>query len=161
MKKVVFLITAGLLVCSLVVNWEQFRRYQSYRTDTLNQVMVDFSGPIVGLYKGFQMPTPDATKNAEVALLSRSVGALLSGLPVLDNVGIPHQYSIGILTENQFAIAALNGLYSSTQRQELGKWVEEEGALLNQYETQKSLPNVFLLQKIFKEIDDAMPISTS
>jgi hypothetical protein len=106
------------------------------------------------------MSTPSATRVYEAQLLSQSVGALLGDTYILDSLGL-HQYWYDVFTENQFAIAALNGRFSSTQQRELAKWVDKEGVLLNQYETQKSLPNIPLLKKTFKEIDSAMPMTTS
>lgn len=161
MKNVAFFILAGLLVCSLVVNLEQFKHFESYRMETLNQVMVDFSGPIVSLSRGYRMSIPRVTKAEDIEMLSQSVGALLAGIPALDNAEIPHQYASDILTENQFAIAALNGKFSSRQQLELTKWVDKEGTLLDKYETQITLPNVLFLKNVFKEIDDTMPIPTS
>ncbi|KPV42539.1 hypothetical protein [Alicyclobacillus ferrooxydans] len=107
------------------------------------------------------MKTPEQTRVGQIALLSQSTGALSAGLPTLTNMGIPYQYSVNILDAEQSAIGALEGAYSATDQQKLAKWLVTESTLLRTYETQKNPPNIPLLKQIFKEINDAIPISTS
>ncbi|MFB5192726.1 hypothetical protein [Alicyclobacillus fastidiosus] len=159
MKKSLFYIIGGLLICSFALNSVQLRRTESNNRSTLNAVMVSFAGPINTATEGYKLKTPEQIRiMSKMSLLSQSVGALNGGMTTLDAMGIPHQYSYNILIANESAVGALQGGYSSTDQQKLDKWVDTESSLLRIYETQQNLPNIPLLKKTFKEIYDAIPI---
>lgn len=160
MKRAMFYIVGGLLICSAAVNLVQIRRIQSHERNTVNTVMVGFAGPIIAV-EGVKLKTPEETTVGKIGFLSQSVGALNAGMTTLDAVGVPHQYSYFVLKTNQLAIGALEGGVSTVDQQKLAKWVNFESSLLNTYETQKNLPNISLLKEIFKEIYDAAPVSKS